>query len=93
MPYKNGLDTESNLSSSVLREITWCLGVDYSLFESKEKFIDSRLLARRNHVAHGQEIDINTADFEEMRAIVVEMMTHLKNELENLALMRSFEKK
>lgn len=92
LPYKSGLDTESNLSSTVLKEITWCLGIDYSHYVGKEKFLDSHLLDRRNHVAHGQEIDIDPDEFEEMRIIVVEMMTYLKNELENSAILKRFEK-
>lgn len=93
LPFKNGLDTESNLSSNVLREITWCLGIDYSPYESKEKFLDSRLLARRNHVAHGQDLDIDPNEFEEMRAIVIEMMMYFKTELENAAILHKFIKK
>ena len=56
--FKNAINTESNLSSKVLKEISWCLGVDYSPFEIREKFIDSHLLGRRNSIAHGQHIDI-----------------------------------
>jgi hypothetical protein len=90
IPYKKGLDTESNLSSTVLKEITWCLGIDYSPFESKEKFIDSRLLAQRNHIAHGQEIAIEPDDFKEMREITIEMMTIFKNEIENNAVLGKY---
>lgn len=93
LPFKTGLDTESNLSSTVLKEITWCLGIDYSPYVSKEKFIDSSLLARRNHIAHGQDIEISTSEFEEMRTIVIDMMTYLKTEIENSAIQRKFVKK
>jgi MAE_28990/MAE_18760-like HEPN len=92
LPFKTGLETESNLSSTVLKEITWCLGVEYLPYESKEKFIDSRLLARRNHIAHGQEVDVDSNEFEEMCTIVIDMMTYLKTELENSALLRRFAK-
>lgn len=92
LPFRSGLSTESNLSSKVLKEITWCLGIDYTLFESKEKFIDSHLLEKRNHIAHGKEMYITPDDFEEMRTIVIEMMTNLKTELENSAILRKFVK-
>lgn len=36
IPYKNIIDTESNLSSKVLKEILWCLGIDYSFYEPNE---------------------------------------------------------
>jgi|SRR6056297_356456 len=92
LPFKKGLDTEANLSSTVLKEITWCLGVDYNWYQTKEKFIDSRLLARRNHIAHGEEIDVNPGEFVEMRGKVIEMMTYLKTEIENSAILRSYAK-
>ena len=34
------IDTKSNLNSTVLKEITRKIGVDYSLFELKENLID-----------------------------------------------------
>ena len=90
IPFKQAIDTESNLSSTVLREITWCLGIDYSPYETKEKFIDSHLLARRNHIAHGEYIEVNPRDYEDMRATVIEMMTTLKTQIENSATLRGY---
>lgn len=90
LPFKTGLATESNLSSAVLKEITWCLGVNYQPYETKEKFLDSKLLARRNHIAHGEEIDVDPKEFSEMRDVVSEMMNHFKTELENIAALGSY---
>jgi len=92
LPFKKGLGTESNLSSSVLKEIMWCLGIDYEPYRTREKFIDSRLLARRNHVAHGEGLDVDPDEYDGMRADVVGMMTYLKTELENSAVLRSYVK-
>lgn len=85
VPYKNVVDTESNLSTTVLKEITWCLGVDYSLFSSKEKLIDLRLVGRRNHVAHGQQLLVDNDDFNEMADEVMGLMNIFRNLLENSA--------
>lgn len=90
IPFKKAINTESNLSSLVFKEIVWCLGIDYSLFETKEKFIDSRLLGRRNHIAHGQRMDINLGDYIEMRGTLVEMMTTFKTQLENCAINQEY---
>lgn len=87
---RNVIDTESNLSSKVLREIIWCLGVDYSPYETSEKFIDSHLLARRNHVAHGEAMEIDPNEYHDMRDRLIGMMTSLKNQLENSATMESY---
>lgn len=90
LPFKNGLDIEANLSSSVLKEIVWCLGLDYSPYQTKEKFLDSRLLGRRNQIAHGEGLDVDPREFDEMRTAVLEMMTHLKTDIENSAARKTY---
>lgn len=91
IPYKTAINTESNLSSNVFREIIWSLGVDYSPYKTREKFIDSSLLGRRNRIAHGEVIDIGLDDYDKMRDIVIQMMSLLKNQLENSALLKEYE--
>ena len=49
IPYRNGVDTQSNLSSKVLIDIITILGLDISSFETKFHFIDSNLVNPRNH--------------------------------------------
>ena len=89
-PFKHGLSTESNLSSTVLEEIVWCLGLDFSPFETKKKFLDSRLLARRNHIAHGMDLDIDPDEFDEMRGILFELMSNLKTQIENTVILKEY---
>ncbi|MNC08562.1 hypothetical protein D3C81_454360 [compost metagenome] len=90
IPVKNVVDTQSNLSTTVLKEILWCLGFDYSIFESKEKLIDQKLVNRRNHIAHGQEIEIGLDDFSEMADEVLGLMTTFRNMLENSTVTESY---
>lgn len=89
-PYKTAIDTESNVSSSVLREIVWCLNLDYSPYETKQKLIDTRLLAKRNHIAHGKDVLVDEEDFESLHEEVIGMMTLLKNQIENATLEGGF---
>lgn len=90
IPYKNVVNTESNLSSSVLKEICWCVGIDYSLYSTKEKFIDSKLVARRNHVAHGEAIELSEEDFLELADEVVGLIETFRNQLENATVNESY---
>lgn len=83
IPIKNVVDTQSNLSTTVLKEILWCLGLDFNPFESREKLIDKKLVSRRNHIAHGQDIEIELSDFTEMVDEVLGLMTTFRNQLEN----------
>ncbi|MCT2419513.1 MAE_28990/MAE_18760 family HEPN-like nuclease [Pantoea sp. XY16] len=90
IPIKNVVDTQSNLSTTVLKEILWCLGLDYVPFESKEKLIDQKLVNRRNHIAHGQEIQIEVDDFAEMMEEVLGLMTTFRNMLENCTITEGY---
>ena len=90
IPTKNVVDTQSNLSTKVLKEIMWCLGLDYEFYEPKEKLIDLKLVGRRNHVAHGESIEINLEDFIEMVDEVLGLMATFKNLLENSCITESY---
>ena len=90
IPYKTAVDTESNLSSKVLREIVFTLGLDYSPFESKEKLVDIRLLARRNHIAHGERLDLDETDYDELHVSIIDILNCLRNQIENAAARRTF---
>jgi len=90
LPYKNVIDTESNLSSKVFREVVWCLGLDYSPYATSEKIIDEKLLGRRNHVAHGEYLPIDLQDYSDLHDRVISLMNTFRNQVENSAVTKSF---
>ena len=92
LPIENIIKTQSNLNSSILKEILSILGIDYSQFELKEKFIDSQLLKIRNSVAHGQDPDITELDFYELYDEIINMMSSIKNEISNNASLAKYKK-
>ena len=92
IPFKNVVDTQSNLSTTVLKEIIWCLGVDYVSFETKENLIDMRLVSKRNYIAHGEVFDVSIDDFLDMADEVVGLMDLFKNEIENSAILEKYRK-
>jgi hypothetical protein len=90
LPYKDGVDTKSNLSSSVLKEIVLTLGLDYSPFEGKEKLIDEKLLKNRNAIAHGNYLLIDEDEFDAIYHQVLAMMNELRNQIDNSANTNAF---
>lgn len=92
LPTENIIKTQSNLNSSILKEILSILGIDYSQFELKEKFIDSQLLKIRNSIAHGQNPDITELDFYELYDEIINMMSSIKNEISNNASLAKYKK-
>ncbi|MEX2964224.1 MAE_28990/MAE_18760 family HEPN-like nuclease [Microbulbifer sp. TYP-18] len=89
-PVKNVVDTKSNLSTNVLKEIIWCLGLNYDHFETKKNIIDLKLVGRRNHVAHGESMEVEVRDFFEMVGEVIGLMATFKNLLENSCVTESY---
>lgn len=85
IPHKNVIQTGSNLSSSIFREITCVLGLDYSLYETKQILIDEKLLAKRNSIAHGEYSHLDKEDYLELHSQVIDMMNAFRNQIENCA--------
>lgn len=86
------VNTESNLSSVVLKNIIYMLGLDYSGFESKEKLIDEKLLKRRNHIAHGKYLTVSETEFLEIYDEVVAMMELLRTQISNSASLEMYKR-
>jgi len=93
IPTENIIKTQSNLNSGILREILSIIDVDYSFYELKEKYIDSQLLRIRNSVAHGQDPEINEDEFYELYTEITTLMTAIKGEITNNAVLSNYQKK
>lgn len=90
VPYKDVVQTSSNLSSSIFREITCILGLDYSFYETKQVLIDEKLLAKRNNIAHGEYSVLDKQDYLELHSQVIGMMDTFRNQIENCATCESY---
>jgi hypothetical protein len=90
LPYKDGIRTQANLSSEVLREIVDTLGLDFSPFETKAHLIDETLLRSRNTIAHGEYLLITEQCYQELSREVLEMMEDFRTQVQNAALLYVF---
>ena len=90
IPYKEIVSTNSNLSSTVLQEITCLLGLDYSSYKSKDKIIDEKLLDRRNKIAHGEYLSLDREEYQELQEKILAMMEDFRTQVENNASQRLF---
>lgn len=68
------ISTHSNPKVDELREIMSILGIEAGLFETKEKYIDSSLLANRHKVVHGDKTEFNKDDFFSTFSIIMQLM-------------------
>ena len=81
------IDTESNLSSLVLRNILLCIGQPeaWSGFEDKQRTIDVALLATRNSIAHTGKTDRDEIPIDLLLGDVLDLLERFKTLLENSA--------
>lgn len=90
IPRRYEVNTKSNLTSKVLREITISLGLDYTEYKTKEKIIDKMLVDLRNKIAHGRDSYPTYLDFISTFDEVVSMMRLFKNQIENAAILGDY---
>lgn len=89
-PIAGSIDTESNLSSSVLRDLLETLGLDYDPWVPRELLIDGSLLKTRNDIAHGERADVDAPTYEQLHSLVLEMLDQIRNCVENAAATRAY---
>ena len=90
LPYKDGIDTRSNLSSVLLREIIETLGLNFAPYETKAHLIDERLLRLRNTIAHGEYLLIDQASVDELADEVVGMLEVFRTQIDNAAALGTY---
>lgn len=92
VPYKKVIDTKSNLSSTVLLDIIAALGLDASQFSTRLKFIDTNLVNPRNHIAHGEAMNLSLDEYLTLHDEVISLIETYRNEVENASVLRRHER-
>jgi hypothetical protein len=84
------IDTSSNLTSRVLRDLCVVCAIDFEPFETASDFIDRILVKRRNEIAHGDETYIGADEVDDLVSKVAGLMRLFRNALENKVYQRSY---
>ena len=87
----NEIDTKSNLSSEVLKEIIHILGLDYREYEIKSMVIDENLLRSRNNIAHGNYLVMEVDQFVELHETMINLMNLFSNQISNAANTKAYQ--
>jgi len=90
--WKNVIDTQSNLSSNVLKKIMLQLGFDYSFYATRAAIIDGKIVKHRNAVAHGEKGEVDLAILQEIGFEVISLITLFKDLIENSVTLKSYRK-
>jgi len=84
------ISTNSNLSSNVFENILFSVGIATSKYETKFNLIDESLVRRRNKIAHGEYLDIDYPEFQELVTEILLMMRWFKTDLLNAASLKAY---
>lgn len=84
------IDASSNLNAKVLKDFASKLGIDYSLYATKENFINETFVKLRNGICHGERIDVDESTCESLYREITELMQLFKNQIENHVSQESF---
>ena len=83
--WDKAIDTQSNLNWNALREVLCVMGVSSDEYLSKRQIIEERLVKNRNSIAHGQRVNIDQEDYDNLHDVVVQLLDLFRNDLETAA--------
>ena len=84
------VNTRSNLSSEVFRDICLVCAIPEDLFSDSWSFIDVFLLRRRNAIAHGEDTMVGIDDLDMLVEHTISLMRQFGTELENRAVLKRY---
>ncbi|SHF80526.1 MAE_28990/MAE_18760 family HEPN-like nuclease [Vibrio gazogenes] len=80
---ESAIRTEFNLSSKVFANIANSIGINTQAYESRYHLIDESLLNRRNYIAHGEYLDVDSEGFRELADEILFLLRSYKTDIEN----------
>lgn len=87
---QSAINTESNLSSNIFENIAISIGINHAQYESRYNFIDESLLKRRNNIAHGEYLELDSKSFQDLADNVLLLLRWVKTDIENSASTESY---
>lgn len=84
------IKTESNPSSTVVKNIFDSIGLDFSPYETKTNYIDADLLSNRHSVVHGERVYIAISDFNSTFETITEIMEQISDQVMTAAINKSY---
>ena len=86
----DAIQTKSNLSFPVLRNILISVGIDPTIYEYASDLINQQLVDSRNKIAHGQYDYIERTEWAELRDEVLAIMESIGDEIVNNAVLKRY---
>jgi len=87
---ESAIRTEFNLSSKVFANIVCSIGLDIAKYEPRFNLIDQSLLNRRNHIAHGDYLEIEPDGFRDLADEILVLLRAFKTDIENAVTLEEY---
>jgi len=81
LPADNVIDTGSNLNFRRFERILDILGIESAVYSTREAMIDERLLKTRNSIAHGDFVEPDFDQYDEVHTAVLEMLSAVRDQI------------
>lgn len=80
------IKTEANPSSTVVNNIFDSIGLDFSPYVTKKKYIDADLLSNRHKIVHGERMYIEKGEFDNTFKIITGIMEQFLEQIMDAAI-------
>lgn len=87
---REAVSTESNLSSTVLKQILGSVGISADRYEPRFNFIDETLLKNRHAIAHGDDLVLDRFGWFHVAEQTILLLRWIKTDIENAASTAAF---
>ena len=84
------IQTESNPSSAVVKNILDSIGLDFLPYETKAHYIDTDLLSNRHSIVHGEKVLIEISDFDKTFDIITGIMRQFSGQVLDAAINKRY---
>lgn len=92
LPYRTCIDTKSNLSFDLFKDIITLLNLDFTPYLTKETLIDKKLRIPRNNIAHGHYLTTSQDDYLQLHKQVIELLDLFRNQIDNAVHLETYKK-
>ncbi|HFG1639951.1 TPA: MAE_28990/MAE_18760 family HEPN-like nuclease, partial [Vibrio cholerae] len=76
----------------VFSNIAKSIGIDTEKYESRYNLIDEGLLNKRNYIAHGEYLDVDSDGFRNLADEILHLLRLYKTDIENAASLAAYKK-
>jgi len=85
LPDTGIIDTGSNLNYEQFERILTTLGINSGSYSTRQAMIDERLLKTRNNIAHGDFVEPDFEQYDEVHGAVLDMLSDLRDRIAEAA--------